>query len=120
VRLLGLSVPEVVAGEATEFTRKTLSSTNISLTLDKRRVDSHGRTLAYVHFQDECFNVELVRRGLAYVAPYPGDSATMLRELYRAQDAAQEEQCGLWSKGGRSENAVSRLKVADTLDQSND
>lgn len=117
VRLLGLSVPAAVASEAAEFTRQKLTDAKISLTLDKRRVDSQGRTLAYVHVAGQCFNVELVRHGLANVAPYPGDSAAVLRELYRAQDAAQQNRVGWWKQGGRPKNVTYLPSDADPASQ---
>ena len=106
VRLLGVSVPSPQTDQATAFVRQQIADGGISLTLDKRRIDSHGTALAYVYVRGRLLNAALVRQGLAKVAPYPGDSATIGRELFRAQDLAHAEGLGLWVEGGKPNSSA--------------
>jgi len=107
LRLLGIDCPESVkpnhpvepfGPEASQFTREFLSGGQAELRLDRRRVDQYERFLAYVFVAGECLNIELVRNGLAEAKPYRGDSASMTRKLYKAQDEAKEEGRGIWSQ----------------------
>jgi micrococcal nuclease len=108
VRLLGINTPETVqeevapqpfGKEATEFLKSRVASGNVRLELDKRRLDRYGRSLAYVYVGNACLNEELVAAGLARVHTYPGDSMTMNRQLFRAQDEAKRRELGIW--GGK-------------------
>jgi|GEM_PF-1056251 len=107
VRLLGVNSPETVqrdvepqpwGHEATEFLQSKTAAGNVRLELDKRRIDRHGRWLAYVYAGNVCLNEELVAAGLARAHTYPGDSMTQNRQLLRAQDEAQRRQLGLWKQ----------------------
>jgi len=107
IRLLGINTPETVKrGEApqafgaaaTEYTKTRVASGNVSLELDKRRIDRYGRFLAYVYVGNRLLNEELVVAGLARVHTYPGDSMTINRQLLRAQDEAKREGRGIWQE----------------------
>jgi len=107
VRLLGVDTPETVkpghpvepwGKEATAFTRKFLAAGNVTVRLDRRRIDRYGRSLAYLSTTDGgMLNYELVRNGLARASIYPGDSASIGRKLRAAEKTAQQEKSGIWS-----------------------
>jgi micrococcal nuclease len=107
VRLLGIDTPETVkkdhpvefmGPEASEFTEEFLKKGVCWLRFDRRRVDQYGRWLAYVYVDDAMLNEELVRRGLASVSVYPGDSASIERQLRKAEDEAKKNGRGIWSR----------------------
>jgi len=106
IRLLGIDTPETKkentpvepwGPEASAFTRKFVSGGEVTLRLDKRRVDQYGRHLAYVYVGERMLNEELVRAGLARVSIYPGDSYTIARKLRKAEDDARGAQRGIYS-----------------------
>jgi micrococcal nuclease len=101
VRLLAISVPPNHSLQSTEFLRARLQQGQAVLALDKRRIDPQGRLLAYVYVEGKLLNAELVENGFAQVVPYPGDSASVGRELYRAQDVARAQHSGIWAEGAK-------------------
>lgn len=117
VRLIGIEVPQQFAAEAERWTRERTRS-GVYLSLDKRRIDAQSRRLAYVYVQSQLLNAELVRRGLAQVTPYPGDSASVERELFRAQDAAVGEKIGIWKSGQRPKSRAATAIVQDDFSSS--
>lgn len=107
LRLLGIDTPETVkegtpvepwGPEASEFTKQFVSGGKVRLEFDKRRVDQYDRYLAYVYVGDRMLNEALVAEGLARVDAYPGDNATILRVLKKAEASAREAKKGIWSE----------------------
>jgi len=106
LRLLGIDCPESVkpnhpvepwGSEATLFTKQLVSGKAIRLQFDRRRVDRYNRYLAYVFVNDQMLNAELVRKGLARVSTFSGDSETMSRRLRDAEKEARLRSRGIWS-----------------------
>ena len=97
VRLLGIQVDPAHAAAARNYLDQFASRPNVRLELDKRRLDAQGRFLAYVIAGDEWLNVELVRQGWACTESAPGDSATVLRRLRRAEQEARQAKRGRWN-----------------------
>lgn len=112
VRFLAISVPPEHSAQAVAFLSERLEQGQVVLALDKRRIDSQGRLLAYVYVDDRLLNAELVQHGLAQVALYPGDSASIGRELYRAQDTAHAQRLGIWAHGERRKKGSSPAETA--------
>jgi micrococcal nuclease len=110
--LLAISVPPSHSTQSAEYLRARLRRGQVMLALDKRRIDSQGRILAYVYVDGELLNAELVQQGLAQVAPYPGDSASIGRELYRAQDLAHSQRAGIWAEGAKPLRGRAALEAA--------
>ena len=107
VRLLGIDCPESVkpdhpvepwACEAAEFTKQFVSGGVVRLRFDKRRLDRYDRYLAYVFVADKMLNEELVRAGLAWCSPFPGDSESMARRLRVAEQEAVQQARGVQSE----------------------
>lgn len=102
VRLLGINAPEdshkvdPLGPEATAYVKEKLLNKEIELRWDKRRIDKYGRRLGYVYAGGELFNAQLVKEGYARVFNYPGDNATIARELLKAEHSARLEQRGIW------------------------
>jgi len=113
IRMIGIEIVESLATDAAAFTQERVAAGQVSLTLDKRRIDSQGRALAYVHVDGALLNAALIREGLARVVSYPGDSASFERELYRAQDVAVEERRGIWKSGQRPRSRASSSVVPE-------
>ena len=60
--------------------------------------DEFGRLLRYVYLGDLLINEELIRQGVAWVAPVPPDLKYQAR-FQEVQAAAQVEGLGVWSSG---------------------
>ncbi|MCK4518986.1 MAG: thermonuclease family protein [Candidatus Omnitrophica bacterium] len=105
VRLIGVDTPEsrhpevpvqVFSEEAYEFAKQLCEGFETRLEYDEERKGKYGRTLAYVYLKDgRMVNEELIKRGYAYVLTrFPFRKKSRFLKL---QDAAREEQRGLWS-----------------------
>ncbi|MBI2560631.1 MAG: thermonuclease family protein [Planctomycetes bacterium] len=104
VRLLGVNAPEIkdthrgvqrFGMECTMFTEQNLLGKQVRLEYDEMRMDSFGRTLAYVYVDDTLFNAELVKQGYALVyAKYP---FKYLDEFRRFEMDAKKNGRGIWS-----------------------
>ena len=106
VRLLGVNTPETnhptigeqpFGREASEFTRGHLEGKTARLCYDRERFDHYQRTLAFVFINDELFNVQLVREGLATAEtrfPFRSDYKKLLSA---AEESAKSEHLGIWS-----------------------
>jgi micrococcal nuclease len=106
VRLIGIDAPEVERGdrpaepyaaEATEFAREFLSGKKAYLRFGPRRLDQHGRVLAYVFVDDAMLNEEIVRQGLAKEYHFSGDDPSMARRIGKAELEAKQAKRGGWS-----------------------
>jgi endonuclease YncB( thermonuclease family) len=112
VRLLGIraaargappaSLAEPSAVAAREYIEEFVGRGDVTLELDKRRLDADGRFLAYVVVDGAMLNVELVRQGLARMESQAGDSATISRLLRRAEDEARLAGRGIWKADEKS------------------
>jgi len=107
VRLIGVNAPESVkpdspvepfGPEASNFTKQFLSGGQARITLDQERLDRFGRYLAYVWVDDRLLNEELLRAGLARWEPNFHYSESMKRRFRKAQQTAQHDKVGIWSK----------------------
>lgn len=98
VQLLGIEIEETE--EAVAFLRSRLASaTEVQLRFDRRRISANARVLlAYAYYQGKCLNVELVQRGLATDATHPADAGPMIRQIKKAEQLAEAQQLGVWSK----------------------
>ena len=107
VRVIGVDTPEMgwngapsdcYGPEARSFTNQ-LSGHLVWLTFDRGCRDSYGRHLAYVHLGSgdaDMFERQLLRRGLARVHTF-SDTDTWAGLFEDDEDAAQENEAGLWS-----------------------
>lgn len=109
VRLIGVDTPETVDpnrpagcyGEEASFFTGQLEGQTIKLALpsigDAR--DAYGRTLVYLYYdvdgdgEDDLFNLELLRRGLAKTTAFDHE---FKREFSNAEIGAFERDVGLW------------------------
>jgi micrococcal nuclease len=106
VRLLGIDTPEThhptktvecFGPEAAAYTDQQLLGRSVRLEADIEGRDRYGRRLAYVVFDGERFNDELLRRGYArllVIEPNHTYARTMLREELDAKRAGR----GLWGE----------------------
>lgn len=117
VRLIGVDAPEsAVPGESVQplgedaaaFTGRALEGRKVVLTFDEELVDPYDRALAYARLPgaDRTHNERLVRLGLAQVAIFDPNDA-LARELYAAQDAAENSGSGVWSLPARQQCRLS-------------
>jgi len=116
LRLLMVDTPESVkkdiavqpyGKEASEFTKKQLVNNEISLVFDKGEVvDNYGRFLAYVYVGENSLQELLLENGLGIVRYVNAGGDSFVNELLSAQQKAQEEKKGVWSK----ENYVAQMK----------
>lgn len=110
VRLIGVNAPESVkpdspvepfGPEAAAFTRQFLAGGQARLTFDRERLDRFERYLAYVWVGDRLLNEELLRAGLARWEPNFHYAESMKRRFRKAQQTAQHEKVGIWSRDRR-------------------
>lgn len=105
VRLLGINTPEVEGryklaepggNEAKIWLEKRLSGKKVRLETDSDKKDKYGRTLAHIFTEDHSHvNVELVKRGLAWVSIHP-PNLKYVQELGSAQKQAEMGRKGVW------------------------
>ncbi|MGH2691890.1 MAG: thermonuclease family protein [Actinomycetota bacterium] len=104
VRMIGIDAPESVhptepvecfGAEASAFTEQRLEHSPVHLEFDVERIDTFGRTLAYVWKGRRLFNEDMVRMGYATLATYPPNVAYVQR-LVEAERKARRDGLGLW------------------------
>jgi endonuclease YncB( thermonuclease family) len=106
LRLLGVTLDSAKLEDAVDLLRRRLSSREIRLELDQRRIDRSGRCFAYVYDQGVLINELLVYEGLATAEDYPGD-ALSVASLLRAADQDARDNCrGMWGDGCRDTSTV--------------
>jgi endonuclease YncB( thermonuclease family) len=103
IKLLSTQAPresdgEALVAEARRFAEAFVQRGEVKLELDKHRLDSRGRYLAYIECDGAQLNEALLRAGLARFYYFPGNSASMDRRLKEAEEAAQAAKVGLWRK----------------------
>jgi micrococcal nuclease len=109
VRLQGIDTPETVkentavedwGPEATQYTKQFVQDANghVRIENDGEAVDRYGRQLVFVWLNDRMLNEELVRQGLAKAKLGYDYSEAKKQRLRAAQDDAQRNQRGMWSR----------------------
>ncbi|NLX17734.1 MAG: thermonuclease family protein, partial [Desulfobulbus sp.] len=66
--------------------------------IDPMDTDPYRRTVALVTYRGQIVNVELVRRGLAWVYPRYCTKQPLCRELRNIEHAAKVNRVGLWQR----------------------
>lgn len=119
VRLIGIDTPETrdpndpgecYGAEATAYSRSLFpEGGTVWLEHDVSDTDRYDRLLRYVWIEDDggayLANELLVREGYAVVSTYPPDVKHVER-LTDAQDAATDEQAGLWAECGGADTPL--------------
>jgi micrococcal nuclease len=109
VRLQGIDTPETVkentpvedwGPEATQYTKQFVQDANgrVRIENDGETIDRYGRQLVFVWLNDRMLNEELVRQGLAKAKLGYDYSEAKKQRLRAAQDDAQRNQRGMWSR----------------------
>ena len=93
VGFIGISI--VDAQSVVKKLRK-LEGEKVRLRFDRRRLDEKQMLIAYVFSGDQLWNETLVRSGIAKRTSHAADSATMVRQIKRAETDAQENSRGIW------------------------
>lgn len=108
IRMIGINTPESVdprkpvecfGREAADEAKKLLSGKSVSLENDKTQSDrdKYGRLLRYVMIEhDVFFNLEMIKRGLAYEYTYNAPYKYQ-KEFKSAQQDARNNKRGLWA-----------------------
>jgi micrococcal nuclease len=107
VRYIGMDAPETVHPtrgvepfgiEASNLNKRLVEDDQVWLEKDVSETDQYGRLLRYVWLADgHMANVLLVEEGYAQVDTWPPD-VRYQAELLRAQQDAQQNDRGLWSR----------------------
>lgn len=105
VRLIGVDSPEMsderslarrLAHDATGFLRTMVAGKPVRLEYDGPRVDSYGRTLAYVFLPDDTLvNLEIVREGFGHA--YLQFPFRRIDRFRAAEREARDARRGLWA-----------------------
>ncbi len=113
VRLLGVDTPESVkpdtpvqpwGPEASDFTKRFLTTGQVRLEFDREKQDDYGRILAYVYAvnpatgREEMLNEELLRAGMGHALLRHPYSEAMKQRFRQAQQEAQRAKRGIWSE----------------------
>lgn len=102
VRYVGITAPEnnePFEKEATDENRKLVEEKSVFLEYDNYKGDKFGRILAYVLVDGKNISVELARKGLAQVVIYQHKKPFIYaKELSKAQEEAEKNKLGIWSK----------------------
>ena len=106
IRLIGVDSPEskdrdapveYFAEEAFQFTRKLVEGKKVRLEYDFDRIDSYGRTLAYVYLEDGTFlNAEIIKQGYGYA--YKRFPFKYLKEFELNEKEAKANNRGIWAR----------------------
>lgn len=113
---------ECYGAEATEFMKALLpEGTTVYLEQDISDRDRYGRMLRYVWLKgddDKAYLVNeiLVRQGYAVLYTYPPD-VKYVDQIRAAQNAAVEEQAGLWAQCGGADTPLESTSVAEQSTQ---
>jgi micrococcal nuclease len=118
LRLIGMDSPETESSyrpagcyglQASKRARDLLAGASVRLEFDpsQGRLDSYGRTLAYVWMRDgRLFNEVMIKEG--YAEEYTYDAAYKYQSRFRAAErAARQADAGLWGECGGGEPEVS-------------
>ncbi|MBY6036457.1 thermonuclease family protein [Fictibacillus nanhaiensis] len=106
VRFLLVDTPESVhpskpvqpfSKEASRFTEKLLSDSNVELELGIGERDKYGRLLAYVYADGNSVQEALLKNGLARVAYIFEPNTKYVDDYQSIQKQAQEDGVGIWS-----------------------
>ena len=109
VRFIGIDTPETkdprkpvqcFGKEASNYTHQLLDGKRVRLEIDTTQGerDRYDRILAYVRREDGLFvNQQLVAEGYAHEYTYQGNPYTYQADFRAAEQAAREQQKGLWS-----------------------
>lgn len=105
LRLTAINAPDdgPVSKQAEEFTTQKLINQTVTLEYEKNyEQDRFGRLSAYVFIDNQNFNVELVKNGLAEVVLYDKRRPWIYQEeLLSAQDLAKQQKIGIWSTSAK-------------------
>ncbi|WP_232699639.1 thermonuclease family protein [Brevibacillus daliensis] len=105
VRLIGVDTPETVkpnhpveayGKEASDYTKKMLTSKQVTLQFDVEPYDKYGRLLAYVYLEDGTFyNEHVIKEGYARIMTVPPNVAQA--DLFlKGEQEARKGNIGLW------------------------
>lgn len=109
VRFIGVDTPETkdprkpvqcFGKEASRYTHELLTGKRVRLEIDTTQGerDRYGRILAYVRRDDGVFvNLQLVAEGYAHEYTYQDNQYKYQADFQSAEQAAREQQKGLWS-----------------------
>lgn len=110
VRLIGIDTPESVSTygnentkegkEVSDYVTEQLTGKSVYLEYDKRRIDTYGRTLAYVYLEDgkTMLNKVLIERGYAQVMIVEPNTKYMA-EFEKLEAMAENSRLGFWGTG---------------------
>jgi endonuclease YncB( thermonuclease family) len=93
---------------ASRATKDFCLGRNVTVRLDKRRIDVDGVHLAHVYVGDELLSYHLVKNGMAVVYSTPSDSPSIIRQLTKAESIAKKDRIGFWSNTPKPDLTLSR------------
>ncbi len=100
IRLLGINTPEKnqpLHNEAENFL-KNLENKQVEIELHGK--DKYSRFLAYIYFNNNLVNKNILENGLANLYYYDKDSH--YSELKKAEESARNSELGIWKKSNNS------------------
>jgi micrococcal nuclease len=100
VRYMGINAPENNEAwglTATEFNKKIVEGKEVEIELDRTKLDTYGRVLAYVWIDEKMVNEVLLKEGLAKVMIIKGEAKLKyIDRLKVAEEYGREHSNGMW------------------------
>lgn len=110
IRYIGIDTPEIEDDyyfKATNRNQELVYEREVELEYDKQKLDSYGRTLAYVYMDDEFINAKLLEEGHARLKTFPPNVKYL--ELFKEkEETAKNNNVGVWQdeEKGKSDNGL--------------
>jgi endonuclease YncB( thermonuclease family) len=98
LRLLGINTPEKKNPGYEEAKDYLMQYEGKIIEIEDRGKDKYQRTLAYIHYNNQLINAEILKSGLANLYVYEKDGN--YEKLKSAEEKARNNNLGLWKKSG--------------------
>lgn len=96
IRLLGINTPEKGEFNAEADVAFIKQLENKSITLESSGRDKYDRTLGYIFYNNQLFNEQILKNGLAHFYSYQDDQFT--EKLKAAEKFARDNGLGIWKR----------------------
>lgn len=108
IRLLGINTPEKNQPYYKQAKDYLEQYKNKNITIKTNQQDQYNRHLAYVFYNNQLLNQELIKKGLAHTYYYEKDQ--YYNQLKKAEQQAQQNQKGIWQPSQNS-NCIELIKL---------
>jgi len=104
IRLLGINTPETGEFESENAKLFMQQFQNKTIIYETQSRDQYGRILAYVYYNNQLINKQILENGLAHLYYYEKDK--YYNELKLAEEKARNSQIGIWTPSKTNSNCL--------------